>query len=282
MKKDNQPEYTYGFGSVVELKDKFRRNPFIAKVYDNTLKRQRSIGTAPTKEDAVALLLANRDNPTKYNPTGLSFADVYAIAKREHFSHLDGKTQDSYQTAYNHCAELHQRAFVDVSTYDLQNVISIVRDKGDGQPTQKKIKTVVRCMYKYAVKYGVLDVCREEIYYHAFTASRGFFDNIMWQHKAAFFDEYYRLFKPVMNDHTFRWRYFNNTDRKFCAAIIANDLIRATEHKFHFSIANLRRVLISIRMPNETYFPGWRVQFLGIQMGSLLDYYIPAWLRIKF
>ena len=131
-------------------------------------------------------------------------------------------------------------------------------------------------------KYGVLDVCREEIYYHAFTASRGFFDNIMWQHKAAFFDEYYRLFKPVMNDHTFRWRYFNNTDRKFCAAIIANDLIRATEHKFHFSIANLRRVLISIRMPNETYFPGWRVQFLGIQMGSLLDYYIPAWLRIKF
>ena len=46
MKKNDQPEYTYGFGTVVELKDKFRRKPFVAKIYDKTLKRQRSIGTA--------------------------------------------------------------------------------------------------------------------------------------------------------------------------------------------------------------------------------------------
>ena len=157
MKKNDQPEYSYGFGTVVELKDKFRRKPFVAKIYDKTLKRQRSIGTAATREDAVALLLGKRNNPALYNPTGLTFADVYAIARREYISHLDGKTQDSYQTAYNHCTKLHNRAFADITTFDLQSIVSDVRDKGDGQPTQKKIKTVLRHMYKSAVKYGVIE-----------------------------------------------------------------------------------------------------------------------------
>ena len=33
MKKDHQLEYSYGFGTVVELKDKPRRKPFVAKKY---------------------------------------------------------------------------------------------------------------------------------------------------------------------------------------------------------------------------------------------------------
>lgn len=156
MKKDHQLEYSYGFGTVVELKDKPRRKPFVAKKYVKSLKRQVSIGTAATREDAVALLLDSRENPGKYNPTGLSFAEVYAIACREHIRHLDNKTQESYRTAYKHCAELHCRVFAEVTIYDLQNIISNVRDKGNGRPTQKKIKTVLRHMYKYAVKYGII------------------------------------------------------------------------------------------------------------------------------
>lgn len=51
---------------------------------------------------------------------------------------------------------MHGRIFAEVTIYDLQNIISNVRDKGDGRPTQKKIKTVLRHMYKYAVKYGII------------------------------------------------------------------------------------------------------------------------------
>ena len=151
-----QNEYSYGFGTIVELKDKPRAKPFLAKKYDKKLKRQYSVGTAATREDAVALLLDCRENPGKYNPTGLSFSEVYAIARREHVSKLNAKTQDSYQTAYNHCTDLHNRIFADISIYDLQSIISNVRDKGDGRPTQKKIKTVLRHMYKYAVKYSII------------------------------------------------------------------------------------------------------------------------------
>lgn len=39
MKKDHQSEYSYGFGTVVELKDKPRRKPFVAKKYVKSLKR---------------------------------------------------------------------------------------------------------------------------------------------------------------------------------------------------------------------------------------------------
>ena len=151
-----QNEYSYVFGTIVELKDKPRAKPFLAKKYDKKLKRQYSVGTAATREDAVALLLDCRENPGKYNPTGLSFSEVYAIARREHVSKLNAKTQDSYQTAYNHCTDLHNRIFADISIYDLQSIISNVRDKGDGRPTQKKIKTVLRHMYKYAVKYSII------------------------------------------------------------------------------------------------------------------------------
>ena len=55
-------EYSYGFGSVIELKDKPRTKPFLAKKYDKKLKRQYSVGTAATREDAVALLLDCRTN----------------------------------------------------------------------------------------------------------------------------------------------------------------------------------------------------------------------------
>ncbi len=127
---------------------------------------------------------------------------------------------------------------------------------------------------------GVLDMCREEIYYHSYIASRGFFDNIMWQFKAQFFDEYYKLLSPLEKEPNFKWKYFNRFDRRFCNAVMENDMIRATRKVYPTTIGGIRRMLLSVRMPSE-YFTGWRVQILGLQIGSHLDYYIPSWCRIR-
>lgn len=130
-------------------------------------------------------------------------------------------------------------------------------------------------------KYNVLDLCKEEIYYHAYIASRGFFDRIMWQYKSEFFDELYRLLEPLRKDKKFKWQYFNSADRYFCNHVIMNDLIGAVRVWYPLTIASLRKVLISVRMPQKDYFSGWRIQLLGIQIGSHLDYSVPALIRIK-
>lgn len=128
---------------------------------------------------------------------------------------------------------------------------------------------------------GVLDVCKDEIYYHAYIASRGFFDRIMWQYKCEFFDEFYRLLEPLQQDEQFRWRHFNNEDRYFCNHIMMNDLVGVTRLRYPLRFATIRRVLLSIRLPQVDRFSGWRIQILGIQIGSHLDYALPAFIRIK-
>jgi len=130
-------------------------------------------------------------------------------------------------------------------------------------------------------KNGAMDLVKEEIYYHAFLANYHFFMTIMWQYKAQYFDELYKIFQPLSKDTSFKWKYFSNIQHRFCACVIENDLIGATAPRYPLTISNIRRVLLSVRTPSADYFTGWRVQILGIQIGSHLNYNIPAWLRIK-
>lgn len=131
-------------------------------------------------------------------------------------------------------------------------------------------------------KNGVLDLCKEEIYYHAFIASYGFFRNILWQYKAQFFDELYKLLYPLSKDKSFKWKYFSKEERDFCEFVMLNDFVNSVRYKYRLTIPNIRRFLFSIRMPSNNYFYGWRIQILGIQIGSNQDYKIPALIRIYF
>ncbi|MBO7656406.1 MAG: glycosyltransferase [Alphaproteobacteria bacterium] len=130
-------------------------------------------------------------------------------------------------------------------------------------------------------KNGVLDLVKEEIYYHVYLANFWFFRIIMWQYKSQYFDELYKVFAPLQKDYSFKWKYFSRTDQLFCACIMANDMVGATRYRYPLTLANIRRFLISIRTPSADYFVGWRVQIFGIQIGSHLDYYLPAFIRIK-
>lgn len=147
---------SYGLGSITFMNDKPRTKPFMARKYYRDLKRQVCIGTTATYEEAVSLLLDARDNPARYNPAGLSFSEVYAIVRRERFTRLSKSTQENYTAAYNHCQPLHKKSFANVTIADLQEIITSTREKDIGYCTQKKIKQVIRHMYRYAVKYGVV------------------------------------------------------------------------------------------------------------------------------
>ena len=130
-------------------------------------------------------------------------------------------------------------------------------------------------------KYDALKYCKEEIYYHFLMANWTFFNTIMWQYKGLYFDGLYKIFQPLQKDVSFKWKHFDKYERRFCAYIMANDMINALRFRYHFSLAGIRRMLISLRLPDADHFHGWRLQFLGFQIGSNLDYYIPAWLRVR-
>lgn len=130
-------------------------------------------------------------------------------------------------------------------------------------------------------KYNVLNVCREEIYLHILRANFAFFHTIMWRYKAQYFDELYKLFAPLKDDMTFKWKYFNKHEQRFVHYVMNNDLIGATRVRYPLTIANIRKTLLSIHLSDADKFPGWRVQILGVQFGSHLDWNIPAFIRIR-
>ncbi|GHS91742.1 hypothetical protein FACS1894139_12890 [Planctomycetales bacterium] len=148
------------------------------------------------------------------------------------------------------------------------------------QVGQRNIQMASRCIDGIEIlkKNGVLDLCKEEIYFHAWTANLDFFNKIMWKFKAEYFDELYRLFTPLKKDKTFRFKYFKQDQVKFVRQVWENDMIGAVAHRHRFSLRNLRRFLLSIHTPyfSNTY---WHLTFLGIQFGRQF-YHRPAWLRI--
>ena len=129
-------------------------------------------------------------------------------------------------------------------------------------------------------KYGYAETFKEEFWAHAVDADFGFFSKIKWQYKAIYFDKLRELFSNIGKYDKFRYKYFNEVTHRFVNYVLNDDFIGATQHKYRPTLGNIRRVLLSIRTPSE-YFKGWRVQLLGLQIGSNLDYSIPAWYRIS-
>ncbi len=62
--------------------------------------------------------------------------------------------------------------------------------------------------------------------------------------------------------------------------VLNNDMLRACEQKSKITLSKLRRFLISLRLPSEK-FKGWRLQILGVMIGSNLNYHLPALIRVQ-
>ena len=129
-------------------------------------------------------------------------------------------------------------------------------------------------------KYGYAEAFKEEFWAHAADANYGFFSKIKWQYKNIYFDKLRELFNNIKNYDKFQYKYFNKTLSNFVKCVLNDDFIGATKRRSRFCLANIRRMFISIRFPSSS-FEGWRIQLLGIQIGSNLDFFIPAFLRIR-
>lgn len=143
-----------GFGTVYKMQGN-RRRPYVAK---KTIQgKQKAIGYFETFEDAMACLVAYNRDPDLLSPSRTTFSEVYALWKAKHFPQLRSESaRISYRNSYRHCARLHSMVFVDIRLAHLDMVIDDVRRSGCGQPTQKKVRSLLEQLYKYAARYDLV------------------------------------------------------------------------------------------------------------------------------
>ena len=116
-------------------------------------------------------------------------------------------------------------------------------------------------------KNGILDHCREEIYWHIFKANIVFFREILWKFKRQYFDELHRLFTPLAGEKTFHFKYFSRKKVAIVREIIAGNYNGAIRH-VHYDWQSIRRTIFSFRAPWPSFFKGkyLRLIIFGLQI----------------
>lgn len=142
-----------GFGTVYKMQGN-RRRPYVAK---KTIQgKQKPLGYFETFEEAMAYLVEYNRNPTLLSQSKTTFAEIYAFWKNRHFPQLSEAARISYKNSYRHCFRLHSMIFVDIRLGHLDQVIDDVRHAGCGYPTQKKVRSLLEQLYKYALRYDLV------------------------------------------------------------------------------------------------------------------------------
>ena len=140
-----------GYGTVYRLQGK-RRRPFVVKKTLNG--KQIPLGYFETYALAMEFLVAYNHKPVSVSQA--TFSEIYALWKAKHFPQLRSESaRVGYANSYKHCWRLHDIVFADIRLRDLDAVIDDVRNNGCGHPTQKKVRSLLTQLYKYAARYDI-------------------------------------------------------------------------------------------------------------------------------
>lgn len=150
MKKLKLPN---GFGSI-SYYGEHRRKPYVCKKYIEG--KQKPIGYFATYEDALAYLVAYNKNPSLFNPSEITFSEIFKLWSAEHFSKIAKSTSANYNAAYKHCELLYNKKFITLKISDLQDVIRAMSHAKIGYASQKKCRQLLHNLYTYAVKYEII------------------------------------------------------------------------------------------------------------------------------
>ena len=138
-----------GFGSIYKLHGK-RRKPFAVCVTagrkpDGRLVRK-YIGYYETRREALSALSAYNDNPFDVRARDVTTLELWE--KWQAYRESRGKTvPPNYKNAFRHCAAVHNKRFIDITTAQIQAVVDNVADKPH---TAAHVRMIFGLLYKYA------------------------------------------------------------------------------------------------------------------------------------
>lgn len=151
-----------GYGSVVKLTGK-RENPFMVRVKDgepilnhengSVSHNYKVIGYTKTKKEGMEMLYQFHFDPHFLKPK-LTFKEIYYKMYDEYIAHLSRSSHNAYDAAFDTLSVLHYEVFADIKMRKLQTAFD---NCGKNYPTLRKVKVLLNQMYKWAIKYDLVD-----------------------------------------------------------------------------------------------------------------------------
>lgn len=151
-----------GMGSVYKLSGK-RRNPWIARktkgwdldeVTGKVKQLYITIGYFPTRQEALTALVNYNNNPYDIETNTITFEEVYERWSVAHFQTIVPSAQRTWVSAFNHSKPLHKMRMRDIRANHLEGAI---KEAKVGDSTKQRMKSLYNLMYKYALKYEIVD-----------------------------------------------------------------------------------------------------------------------------
>lgn len=149
-------------GTIYKLSGK-RTNPWIVRVpngydFDDENGKAKilykTLGYAPTKAKAQAMLEEYNSDPYNLDVEDLTFKDVYKLWSDKKFKKISHSNIKGYEASFNAFEKIHNMSFRSVDYRMLQDAI----DNSDkNYPTLKKMKTLLNQMYEFAQR---CDYCK--------------------------------------------------------------------------------------------------------------------------
>lgn len=137
------------FGSVTKLSGN-RRSPYMVR--EGISGRQKVIGYAATREEALILLGKFNDNPWDITQKPLKLLDLFTLWLEKR-SHKLGKSNiHSLKSAWNHCQHLGEMLFSTIKPYHMQECID---GCGLGYSSQSAIKNLFHHLEKLAMELDI-------------------------------------------------------------------------------------------------------------------------------
>lgn len=164
-----------GYGSIFKLSGK-RRKPFCVRVAckytfdgNKAVEHRPVLGYYATRSEALQALAEY--NKTPYDISNKStFADIYALWYAEKSKSVGINAKNSYNIAFDKCAELHNMQICDLRLNNYQSVID--KYAAQSQSSVKSLLQVLRSVSKYALQHELISKDYTEFLHTQYAAPR--------------------------------------------------------------------------------------------------------------
>lgn len=138
------------YGSITKLKGA-RRRPYMVR--EGSTGRQRVIGYAATREEALEILASYNKKPWDIDAAKLTFKELYELWTDKKALKLGESNRANLAAAYKHCKELYDMPYASIRTYHMQDCIdSCTRGSG----TKAAIRNLFSHLDNYAMEIDII------------------------------------------------------------------------------------------------------------------------------
>lgn len=136
------------FGTVTKLSGN-RRNPWVAR--EGKSGKQRPIGYAATREEALLLLSKYNDNPWDIDTSKITMQQLFDLWVEKKMPKLGKSNCASLKAAYKHCNTLHNHQYSAIKAFQMQDCID---NCGLSASSQVNIKNLILAFRQICVRVG--------------------------------------------------------------------------------------------------------------------------------